>query len=53
MEDGKKPLSGDIIRETASDEQADLREDNQRLKEVFTNLNLRYELVKTTLHILN
>jgi hypothetical protein len=53
MEDGKKPLSGNITRETTSNEQANLREYNPRLKEVFTNFNLLYEFVKTTLDILD
>jgi transposase len=53
MEAGKKRLSGDTTREATSDEVADLRKENQRLKEVVADLVLRYDIVKKTLDILD
>jgi transposase len=34
MEAGKKRLAGDVTREATSDEVAELRKENQRLKEI-------------------
>lgn len=46
MEAGKKRLAGDTAREATSDEVADLRKENQRLKEMVADLMLRYTIVK-------
>ena len=52
LEAGKKRLAGDTTREATSDEVADLRKENQRLKEMVADLLLRYEIVKKSLTIL-
>jgi len=52
MEAGKKRLAGDVTREATSDEVAELRKENQRLKEIVADLVLRYDIVKKTLDIL-
>ena|ERR1035437_2765193 len=49
LEAGKKRLSGDTTREATSDEVADLRKENQRLKETVADLVLRYDIVKKSL----
>lgn len=46
MEAGKKRLAGDTTREATSDEVADLRRENQRLKEIVADLVVRYDIVK-------
>jgi len=52
MEAGKKRLAGDTVREATSDEVADLRKENQRLKEIVADLVVRYDIVKKSLDIL-
>jgi transposase len=52
LEAGKKRLSGDTAREATSDEVADLRKENQKLKETVADLVLRYDIVKKSLNIL-
>ena len=52
MEAGKKRLSGDTTREATSDEVAELKKENQRLKEMVADLVLRYDIVKKSLSIL-
>ena len=52
LEAGKKRLSGDRTREATSDEVAELRKENQRLKEMVADLMLRYDIVKKSLTIL-
>lgn len=52
MEAGKKRLAGDTTREATSDEVADLRRENQRLKEIVADLVVRYDIVKKSLEIL-
>lgn len=52
LEAGKKRLAGDTTREATSDEVADLRKENQRLKEMVADLLLRYDIVKKSLTIL-
>lgn len=52
MEAGKKRLAGDTIREATSDEVAELRKENQRLKEIVADLVVRYDIVKKSLDIL-
>ena len=52
LEAGKKRLSGDTTREATSDEVAELRKENQRLKETVADLVLRYDIVKKSLNIL-
>jgi transposase len=52
LEAGKKRLAGDIVREATSDEVADLRKENQRLKEMVADLMLRYDIVKKSLNML-
>jgi len=49
LEAGKKRLSGDTTREATSDEVAELRKENQRLKELVADLVLRYDIVKKSL----
>jgi len=53
MEAGKKRLSGDTEREATSGEVADLRKENQRLKEMVADLMLRYKIVKKSLDLLD
>ena len=50
VEAGKKRLSGDTTREATSDEVAELRKENQRLKELVADLVLRYDIVKKSLN---
>lgn len=52
LEAGKKRLSGDTTREATNDEVAELRKENQQLKEIVTDLVLRYDIVKKSLSIL-
>jgi len=52
LEAGKKRLSGDTIREATSDEVAELRKENQRLKETIADLVIRYDIVKKSLNLL-
>jgi len=52
LEAGKKRLSGDTTREATSDEVAELRKENQKLKEMVADLMLRYDIVKKSLSIL-
>ena len=52
MEAGKKRLAGDTTREATSDEVAELRKENARLKEMVADLMLRYDIVKKSLSIL-
>jgi transposase len=49
LEAGKKRLAGDTVREATSDEVADLRKENARLKEMVADLMLRYDIVKKSL----
>jgi transposase len=53
LEAGKKRLAGDTTREATSDEVADLRKENQRLKETVADLVLRYDIVKKSLSALD
>lgn len=53
IEAGKKRLSGDTTREATSDEVADLRKENLRLKETVADLVLRYDIVKKSLNMLD
>src|ERR1700677_4392347 len=46
LEAGKKRRAGDIVREATSDEVAELRKENQKLKETVADLVLRYDIVK-------
>ncbi|MCA6437100.1 MAG: transposase [Bacteroidetes bacterium] len=46
LEVGKKRLAGDTTREATSDEVAELRKENQRLKESLADLVIRYDIVK-------
>jgi transposase len=48
LEAGKKRLAGDVTRESTSDEVADLKKENQKLKEMVADLMLRYDIVKKT-----
>lgn len=52
IEAGKKRLSGDTTREATSDEVAQLREENRRLKESVADLVIRYDIIKKSLEIL-
>lgn len=52
LEAGKKRLAGDMVREATSDEVAELRKENQRLKEMVADLMLRYDIVKKSLNML-
>ena len=52
LEAGKKRLSGDTTREATSDEVAELRKENERLKVVVADLVLRYDIVKKSLNML-
>jgi transposase len=52
MEAGKKRLAGDTTREATSDEVAELRKENQRLKEMVADLMLRYDIIKKSLTML-
>ncbi|MBK9193141.1 MAG: IS3 family transposase [Crocinitomicaceae bacterium] len=46
LEAGKKRLSGDTTREATSDEVAELRKENQKLKLMVADLALRYDIGK-------
>jgi transposase len=52
LEAGKRQLSGDTTREATSDEVAELRRENQKLKEAVADLVLRYDIVKKSLNML-
>jgi transposase len=52
LEAGKKRLSGDLTREATSDEVADLRKENLKLKETLADLVLRCDIVKKSLNAL-
>ena len=52
LEAGKKRLAGDTSREATSDEVAELRKENQRLKEALAELVIRHDIVKKSLQIL-
>ena len=52
LEAGKKRLSGDTTREATSDEVAELRKENLKLKETVADLVLRYDIVKKSLNML-
>ncbi len=49
LEAGKKRLTGDTTREASSNEVTELRKENQLLKEIVTDLVLRYDIVKKSL----
>ena len=53
LEAGKKRLSGDTTREATSDEVAELRKENLRLKEMVVDLMLRYDIVKKSMSMLD
>ena len=53
LEAGKKRLAGDTVREATSDEVAELRKENQKLKETVADLVLRYDIVKKSLNMLD
>lgn len=53
LEAGKKRLSGDTAREATSDEVAQLREENRKLKETVADLVVRYDIVKKSLNMLD
>jgi transposase len=46
LEAGKKRLAGDTTREATSDEVAELRKENLRLKELVADLLLRHDILK-------
>lgn len=52
IEAGKSKLSGDTTREATSDEVAQLREENRKLKESVADLVIRYDIIKKSLEIL-
>jgi transposase len=52
LEAGKKRLAGDVTREATSDEVAELRKENGKLKEMVADLMLRYDIVKKSLDYL-
>ena len=52
LEAGKKRLHGDTERQATGDEVAELRKENQRLKEMVADLMLRYDIVKKSLSML-
>ena len=53
LEAGKKRLAGDTTREATSDEVAELKKENQRLKVMIADLVLRYDIVKKSLDMLD
>ena len=53
LEAGKKRLAGDVTREAASDEVAELKKENQALKVILADLVVRYDIVKKSLDILD
>ncbi len=52
-EAGKKRLAGDTTREATSDEVAELKKENQKLKVIIADLVLRYDIVKKSLDMLD
>ena len=53
LEAGKKRLAGDTTREATSDEVAELKKENQKLKVIIADLVLRYDIVKKSLDMLD
>jgi transposase len=53
LEAGKKRLTGDTTREATSDEVAELKKENQKLKVIIADLVLRYDIVKKSLDMLD
>ena len=53
LEAGKKRLASDTSREATSDEVAELKKENQRLKVMIADLVLRYDIVKKSLDMLD
>ena len=53
LEAGKKRLSGDVTRESTSDEVIELKRENARLKEMVADLVLRYDIVKKSLDMID
>jgi len=49
MEAGKKRLAGDLEREASTDEVAELRKENRRLKEMVADLMLQHDILKKTM----
>lgn len=49
---GKKLLAGDTVRQATSDEVAQLRAENSKLKETVADLVIRYDIIKKSLDIL-
>ena len=52
IEAGKKQLAGDTVRQATSDEVAQLRAENSKLKETVADLVIRYYIIKKILEIL-
>ena len=52
IEAGKLRLEGDMLREATSDEVKELRSENIRLKEALAELVVRYDVVKTSLKLI-
>ncbi len=49
LEAGKKRLNGDILRETTSPEEKELRDENNDLKQVVAELTLKTRMLKKSL----
>ena len=46
LEAGKKRLAGDTKRQATSSEVTDLRKENRRLKELYADISLKYDVLK-------
>lgn len=53
IEAGKRQLSGDAVRGASSDEVAELRVENKKLKESLADLVVRYDIVKKSLKLMD
>jgi len=49
LEAGKRRLQGDIVREATSGEVTELREENEQLKQLVTELSLKNRVLKKSL----
>jgi transposase len=49
LEAGKQPLQGDTLREASSSEVAELRKENEQLKQLVAELSLRNRVLKKSL----
>ena len=49
LEAGKRQLQGDTVREASSDEVAELRKENEQLKQLVAEVSLKNRILKKSL----